>query len=191
MELKFPFVVTNVLSTQLFESVNDELITGWSLSNRSNSNQNYNLWGKFDRHELIFLKIGSYLKLKIIRHLKQDIALCKVHINGQLPLQESSFHKDFQEPFFWTCVLFTNRVWNTDWGGEFVCFDPNKQEYKYTPYVPNTAVLIPSNWEHSGRAPNKNTQVMRTTIAFSYVKNINKNEAYRLYGHEPMIYRKF
>ena len=82
--------------------------------------------------------------------------------------QTQKFHIDFQTNDVWTFVLFTEENWNTQWGGEFVCFDGINKEYKYTPYVPNTGALIPSNWEHYGASPNECTGNLRTTMAFSY-----------------------
>ena len=43
------------------------------------------------------------------------------------------------------------------------------KEYFYTPYIPNTGTLIPSNWHHYGQSPNMSTNNLRTTIAFSYM----------------------
>jgi hypothetical protein len=77
-------------------------------------------------------------------------------------------HYDETNPGFTTLVLFTNYNWDTNWGGEFVCYNPIKKRYEYTPYVPNTAVVIPSSWEHKGSNPNNVTHKLRTSVGFMY-----------------------
>jgi hypothetical protein len=73
--------------------------------------------------------------------------------------------------------LFTELEWDTQWGGEFVCQHPDTKEYFYTPYIPNTGVLIPSWWQHCGHPPFPCTDKIRTTVAFSYMEWDTLNSA--------------
>jgi hypothetical protein len=66
--------------------------------------------------------------------------------------------------------LFTELSWSTQWGGELVVQDPHTKKYNYYPYIPNTAVFFPANWQHCGFSPNNFTSKMRTTLAFSYIE---------------------
>ena len=107
-------------------------------------------------------------KIEVAEILEAGFNFIRAHSNGATFGQTCKFHVDFDEDDIWTFVLFTEKNWNTQWGGEFITLDPDNQEYKYTPYIPNSGALVPSNWEHYGAAPNDTTDKLRTTVAFSY-----------------------
>ena len=167
--MKFPIKFYDVLDDNLFEACFDELDRPvWALNNASSRGLS-RAWGLGNIHaDLIYFKIGSYIKLKILKHIKEKLHLIKIHANGQTALQKGEFHHDFIQEYVWTFVLFTNDNWDNQWGGEFVCLDPETGEYHYTPYVPNGGVLIPSHWQHYGQSPNNFTDELRTTLAFCY-----------------------
>jgi len=164
---------SEVLPLPCFFGIDDEFYHGeWALCNSSYSRGDYkdNLsWGmRWEHDKQQFLEAATIIKMKIQKHIKKDLRLCKIHVNGQTFGQIATFHKDFIQDWVWTFVLFTNMEWNQEWGGEFVCSDGN--DYYHYPYVPNRGVLIPSNWEHRGASPNSSTDILRTTIGFSYVQ---------------------
>lgn len=167
-----PLIIKNVLDDRLFLDVNNNLHEHckWQLINNSYNNDDEKSWGVNPVHDhLTFYRASIIIKLKILRYIKKSIRLCKIHCNGQTRGQVSNFHLDFPENDVWTFVLFTEKNWNTQWGGEFVSQHPKTKEYFYTPYIPNTGTLIPSNWHHYGQSPNMSTNKLRTTIAFSYM----------------------
>ena len=169
-----PIVIKDVLNSDLFVSINNILHEHcrWSLNNKNYEGSSLN-WGVHpNTYELSFVKASTIIKLKILKHIRKNIKLCKIHCNGQTSNQTSSFHTDVDgdDSDVWTFVLFTECDWNTQWGGEFVSQHPKTNEYFYTPYIPNTGVLIPANWEHCGHPPFSCTDNVRTTIAFSYME---------------------
>ena len=93
---------------------------------------------------------ATTILLKVKRYLRQDIRLLRIHSGAKYFGCEPAFHTDFKEDYCFTFVLFTNRYWNTNWGGEFIAQNPITNEYNYVPYIPNNGVLVPSNWEHTG-----------------------------------------
>ena len=121
------------------------------------------------KDDLIFYKCAATIRLKMMRHLKKDIKLCKIHTNGQTSGQNALFHIDFRLDNVWTFILFNQMDWDLEWGGEFISMNPENGEVFYTPYRSNTGVFIPSNWEHKGHSPNSLIgNGYRTTVAFSY-----------------------
>jgi len=167
--MTFPIEFYDVLSDDLFEAVVDELDADiWGLNNASEMGLERS-WGLKHIHDkLLFFNVASYIKLKILKHIKEKLHLVKIHANGQTALQKGGFHHDFSQEYVWTFVLFTNDNWDIQWGGEFVCVDPETGQYYYTPYLPNCGVLIPSHWKHYGASPNNFTDELRTTLAFCY-----------------------
>jgi len=163
------YQIHNVLPDDMFHALHDDM-QNWSLINKSNT-EDFRNWGKYpDWGEVIFSKVAVHIQLKIQKIIRENIRYCKLHFNGQTLGQHSSFHTDFDENYFWTFILFTQDHWNTEWGGEFVCFNEETNEYEYFPYIPNSGVLIQSNWEHHGRQPtNKKQDAFRTTVAFGYI----------------------
>lgn len=173
MSTNYPFTLNSVLPTQQFFSLRDEfLYTGWSLTNYSGYkvSESDKLSWKLNEpnNKLIIYQCASIIKLKLKKYLQQELVFFRAHSNGQTFGQDTEFHLDFHEDDVWTFVLFTEDYWNTQWSGEFVALDPTTNQYKYTTYIPNTGVLIPSNWLHCGMAPNRFTDKLRTSIAFSY-----------------------
>ena len=165
-----------VLPAQNFLAFSDEIFIGWSLinysynPNHSTHDSNKSSWGFEHEHDrFAFYDAAIHIKLKIQKYIRKPIQLCKIHVNGQTTSQVAPFHTDFPQPWVWTFILFTNLEWNTEWGGEFVCYNTNTKKYNYVPYIPNRGVLVPSNWDHYGSSPNALTDNLRTTIGFSYV----------------------
>jgi len=169
--MQFPILINNALPTGLFFSLRDEFeYQGWGCKNFSDENNKERMSWRLNEanDKLVMYQCASIIKLKIQKYLRQPLVFIKAHSNGATFGQTTAFHKDFTEQNVWTFVLFTEQNWNVQWGGEFVCFDPNYHQYRYTTYRPNAGALIPSNWEHYGKAPNETTDKLRTTIAFSY-----------------------
>lgn len=167
-----PLIIKNVLNDKLFIDVNNDLRDHckWQMKNKSYAGDDHISWVVNPVHDqLTFYKASIIIQLKILRYIKKSIRLCKIHCNGQTRGQAASFHRDFPDDDVWTFVLFTEKNWNTQWGGEFVSQHPKTKEYFYTPYIPNTGALIPSNWQHYGQSPNMSTNKLRTTIAFCYM----------------------
>lgn len=170
--VNYPLVLENVLSERKFISLSDELTSGWALTNFSD-NINYstykNFWGILEKEEdLLLIDCGIDIKLKIQKFLKKNIRLIRCHINGQTFGQSGKFHIDYSTNNTWTFILFCCKYWDTNWGGEFVCYNPLEKKYMYVPYIPNTGCLIPSNWQHYGSSPNDQTDALRVSVGFSY-----------------------
>ena len=167
-------ILKDVLPINKFNRLHDDLRSGWEYGNVSegdNPNDTYESWGKkYDdvNDPLVYMDIATYISYKVRRLVKSKLYFYRAHINGQTCGQPSMMHYDADIPAFTTVVLFTSQNWDTNWGGEFVCYNPIKGRYEYTPYIPNTAVVIPSSWEHKGSNPNNVTHKLRTSVGFMY-----------------------
>ena len=175
----FPIKFDNVIPKHLFASLQDEYRhTGWIMGNVANHESNMGrvglTLGDKPDNQLLMFQLASYIKLKIKKHIKSDIHFIRAHTNAYAFGQTGAFHYDFDTPCTWTFILFTNPEWNAQWGGEFVCYNPETKEYDYTPCMPNTGVLIPAKWDHYGAAPNEYANCLRTTIGFSFCESYYK-----------------
>jgi len=172
--IDYPIIMKDVLSVQDFITLHDEFkYTGWNLNNKAYTDgkkEDDRLgWQSNQRlNNLHVFKCGSIIKLKLKKILKQDLILIRCHSNGQTTGQTSKFHIDYNADNIWTVILFLCKDWNTEYGGEFTVHNHHTNEYKYVPYIPNTAALIPSNWYHKGSDPNVTCDKLRMTAAFSY-----------------------
>jgi hypothetical protein len=174
--MSYPFIIKNVLSDKTFFTLNDQFKLGWKLTNVSNPeelNSKYNTnqrlaWTLVSPNDLIIFECASIIKLKIQKHLKRNVKFIRSHVNGHTFGQCGNFHIDYHQDYVWTFIFFCSPVWDINWGGEFVCFDPLNNEYKYVPYIPNTGCLIPANWQHFGSSPNEKTDRLRVSIGFSF-----------------------
>lgn len=161
--------IDNALDVRTFVGLNDEL-RSWSHDMASYEGENVFFQVCDTRDVLYFYKAATILKFKMMKHLKKDITLMRINTGGKVTNSPTSFHIDYEDPFYYTLVLFTRMSWDTQWGGELVAQNPDTKEYHYHSYIPNHAVFFPSNWQHCGFAPNNSTSKMRTVVAFSYVE---------------------
>ena len=171
-------VVSDFLDSKNYWLLVDQIDkTGWKLENKDLENQSNNSlftvrtsFTVDDDNKFIYEAVGAYVKLKVKKYFKNVNFLRRWLVNGQLFGQESNFHKDnyCKETKSVTCVIFLNNFWSSYWGGEFCIHNSDEDTYEYVAYKPNTAVIFPSEYEHCGRAPNLNTDRLRTSIAFVY-----------------------
>lgn len=169
--LKSSVIFKNVLPSTLYYDLARELNYGWNINNASEKGDIVRCWGKtehdFDCANQIY-KASTTIQLLVKKVLKTHLFLDRLHVNGQTCGQPSLFHEDGTEEGYYTFVLFTAPRWNTNWGGEFVVFNPFTNEYEYVPYIPNSGVLIDSRWSHKGSHPDNITYDLRTSIAFMF-----------------------
>lgn len=175
---EYPIRLFNVINNKDYIALNTDLekYSTWSLINRPYTDQGIKkFWStmKWDTQTPTLFNVSTIINLKIKKYLKRNIRLCKIHINGQTFGQESQFHTDFPMNDVWTFVLFCGYSWNVSWGGEFICQNSETKDYSYVPFIPNSGVLIPSNWQHIGTAPNTSTDNFRVSVAFSYCLSEN------------------
>ena len=175
-------ILKDVLPTDKFFRLSEDLKVGWRFGNKSYESDTYDSWAKqYDdlSTPLIYIDVATYINYKVRRLVKSKLHFYRAHINGQTSGQPSLIHYDSLRDGFYTAVLFTAENWHTNWGGEFVCYNPIKERYEYTPYIPNTAVVIPSNWEHRGSNPNNTTHQLRTSIGFMYCTDPKYLKSYK------------
>ena len=172
--MNFPIRFKNVLTKKDFIYLQDDL-REWHLNNFSNmKTKEYDyskkFFGQVDRENLMhFWKASTTISLKVKLTLKKKLHIIRLQSGGKLFGTSPNFHVDYSEQYgCYTFVLFTCMHWDTNWGGEFIAQDPETSEYKYVPYIPNTGVLIPSHWQHTGSPPLTNEAGIRTSVAFMY-----------------------
>jgi len=194
-QMNEPIVIDTVLTKDEFEGLWQYFdrtspavssLATWTLNNASYGKGDPVSWQHPLRTDLMFTKCATTIRLKMMKHLRRDIRLCKIHANGQTAGQNTLFHKDYPLDDVWTFIFFNQKEWSLEWGGEFVSQRPDGKTF-YTPYIPNTGVFIPSNWDHKGHSPN--TLIgngYRTTVAFSFCipeihDHINEKQSRRWY----------
>ena len=118
---------------------------------------------------LLFIKIGEYLKTSAKKVIRKPIKLIRINTNIQFLGQESNFHVDGPpDKETWTLVVFANKDWNVEWGGAFVRYDDKNNKYDHVAAIPNTAALFEATSDHKGMAPTIHAIYPRMTIAFTY-----------------------
>ena len=170
--MNFPLVLVDVLPRRTFSSLNHHLNwEGWLRTNVDNDTSTSVSWSQQDENNLLFYDVAITIKLRIKKFLQCDLSVVKIHVNGQTMGQLSSFHKDSLWDDVWTVVLFTNDDWNVNYGGEFTLYNPAIAQYQSVSYIPNSAVVFPSNWDHKGACPLVPQAGLRTSLAITYCKS--------------------
>jgi len=165
----------------LYDFLDPEIPNDWILSNKIVKGPDARVSWCHDRKQyrtLPFLNAAVTIKYKVQKILRRPLVLTRIHSNGQTTGQLCGFHQDSQIPDTkWTVVLFTSPDWSPEWSGEFMCY--TEGEYRYAPYIPNTAVLIKAEDDHNANTPNGYTDLMRTTVAFTYGDANTCQDAFR------------
>ena len=189
--MNYPITFKNVLPVKDFISLQDDL-KDWTFTNKSNSSKDDDskvFFGQEDRvSRMSFYQAATTISLKIKRYVEEDLKLIRLHSGGKLFGTRPEFHIDYSElDNCYTYVLFTNMDWNTNWGGEFIAQEPKSSEYRYVPYIPNSGVLIPSHWQHTGSPPLTPEAGIRTSVAFMYTPQSNYKNFCELHPAHTII----
>lgn len=168
----YPFLIKDALDIQTFGELWYENLdprnNGWTLSNRSLDDDNSPLsWTRMALSPDIVMESSNQIRKKIEKKTNTKLLHERINTNGQTSGQVSEFHTDYDEDHI-TALLFCCMNWNSQWGGAFTVKNSDTSEYLIYPYIPNQAVVIPSEWEHYGESPNHFCQNLRVTIAFMY-----------------------
>lgn len=123
--------------------------------------ENYNFYDPF-KH------LCKEVKNLIQKDIHDDLYPIWIKVNGQVYGQDGSFHQDYKEDSFYTFVFFPAPTWDLEWGGEFIVYDKNIGEYIYSPPLPNTGIVFPSNFEHVGTGPRRNYPSIRVSVALNF-----------------------
>ena len=92
--MKFPGVITNVLSAELFTNLQEDL-RFWELSNYSYTQEASQFLGRVGADELIFREAQTIVKYKIQKNFEHHLQPVRVHLNAAFPNTAGSvFHTD-------------------------------------------------------------------------------------------------
>lgn len=170
-----PYVIENAIDLETFSELwldnLDPYNQGWTLSNRSYKSGPPSWTRRRDLFkDNIIKRVSDQLKDNIEETTNTKLSLERINVNGQTSGQISEIHNDYPDPTHITTILFCCPNWNAQWGGSFTVYNPETKSYLVYPYIPNQAVVIPSEWDHYGESPNHFTHEMRVTIAFMFEK---------------------
>tara|TARA_Y100000004_G_scaffold178265_1_gene220665 strand:- start:97 stop:657 length:561 start_codon:yes stop_codon:yes gene_type:complete len=174
------FYVQEVLSYENFCRLEDEFnpaYNNWAFK-KSESHGESPLFGHLvdsrgglslgANHQII--KLGTTVHMLCKKILRKNLELVRINSNIQFFGQESNFHVDSSpEMRWWTFVLFANRSWSTEWGGQLV-IQTAASQYIGLPYVPNCGALFDGSVPHKGESPNRFCLSERKSVAFSFAE---------------------
>lgn len=163
----------DALPAELYTKFWDDLdpsYNGWTLSNRSRKGIGSLSWTRKQYDKDIMDEVANVIKDKVSPVVGFDLTYERCNVNGQTSGQVSEFHTDYEEPGYYTAVLFCCPYWDTQWGGTFTAKNPLTSKYEIFPYLPNGIVIIPGEWDHYGESPNHCIDLMRVTVAFMFRK---------------------
>ena len=92
-----------------------------------------------------------------------------IFINGQTYGMENAIHTDcpHDEEGWYTVLIYVNPKWHVDWGGETVFYNKARTDPMYAVLPkPGRILFFDARHHHWGRAPTRNTQDLRVTVAF-------------------------
>lgn len=107
------------------------------------------------------------------KHIPDDFEIFNSYVNLGIRGDQHEAHSDY----YWkdggkTLLLYVNKEWNRNWGGETVFFDDNAEEIEYvTPFVPGRIVIFDSDIPHMAKEQSILGPTYRFTLAIKFVKH--------------------
>ena len=100
------------------------------------------------------------------KYLKEDV-LVRCYANGITKGIDQKIHTDDDDLDSKTCVVYVNKEWNVDWGGETIIWDKNKRRI-IDSYLPkyNSILVMPGNCYHGVRPVSSYCDDLRITLMF-------------------------
>jgi hypothetical protein len=173
----YPTVIDNFLPDAIADPLFDYIKTlTWSYGWRSNFNVGYAHWNNdiagvstyngIDIADRIQDKESLYQAWQHINaeYLK-DYVLIRCYANAHTYGVEGYPHTDSVREDDVTVVIYMNRDWQREWGGETVVYDGDNIIQSSTPMF-NRAVLFKGNQHHSARGVTRTCPELRRTLMF-------------------------
>jgi SM-20-related protein len=186
IENKIIHVVDGALDSALIESLYEWAVAschaGWRFGDVADAKYSTNpFWGATvlseeshgtdDPHDVsgtpeVFQRAWSVLE-KGLKPYKFEIR--DIFVNGQTYGLDNAIHTDCPKPEegWYTALFYINPKWHVDWGGETVFYNQARSDIIYAVVPkPGRLVFFDARHHHWGRAPTRNTQDLRVTVAF-------------------------
>lgn len=170
----------SVLTEKQFDAVQAHLnCENWGLQYSDNTVTNKFFWilQNLEKYELFKTDI-----LNTIQELtNKKFELIRAYINAQTILLDGAEHRDDHRENAYTFLIYINKEWMYEWGGETMFFDryfdekqnkviENSKDYRLYVPIPNTALFFPSTIHHYGRAPARDFYGIRYTLAYKLLE---------------------
>ena len=108
----------------------------------------------------------------IKKYVSDDFEIFNSYVNLGIRGDQHETHADY----YWkdggkTLLLYVNKEWNRNWGGETVFFDDAGEEIEYiTPYIPGRIIIFDSDIPHLAKEQSSLGPSYRFTLAIKFVK---------------------
>lgn len=138
-------------------------IPHWSIIFGGVSSQNEEYYDC--EHELNGIVKNIWTLLKEEYFLNDVLVRC--YANAITRGIDQKIHTDDYHPDSKTCILYVNKEWNVDWGGETIIWDKEKRRIVDS-YLPkyNSILLISGNCHHGVRPVSSYCDDLRMTLMF-------------------------
>lgn len=161
------------LRDSLFNFVNN---SNWKYGWRSNTSMGYAHW-HYDYANVIMkngIDISNQLPAVISeswQHLRSnyfsDSTLTHCYVNGHTFGTEGYPHIDSYRPDDKTVIVYINKTWRRDWGGETIIYDGNNILHAELPKG-NKLLIFPGNLFHKASSVSRICPELRITLMFKF-----------------------
>ena len=106
------------------------------------------------------------------KYISDDFEIFNSYVNLGIRGDQHEAHSDY----YWkdggkTLLLYVNKEWNRNWGGETVFFDDQGVEIEYvTPFIPGRIIILDSDIPHAAKEQSALGPSYRFTLAIKFVK---------------------
>ena len=170
----------NVLTEEEFSEVEKHLSSfGWGKHYSIATQKDKFLWVLPGLEKLDFFSVTLLNKIQKITKMKFNVE--RIYANAQTTLLDGYPHFDTPDDNAYTFLIYMNRQWQFEWGGETLFldryYDVKKKDavevsknYKLYLPKPNCALFFPGKIYHFGKSPSKDFCDIRYTLAFKLFK---------------------
>jgi hypothetical protein len=169
--------IKNCLPIELADTTHAHIKSnGWKYGWRSNTKMGFPHWNQdFGKATLengldISSKIPEPLST-VWNHLRvqyfSDVILLRCYANGHTFGVEGYPHCDSERDGDRTMVIYMNKVWRREWGGETVVYNEDGIAHAESPSY-NTGLVLPGNQMHVAKSVSRVCPDLRMTLMFKF-----------------------
>ena len=149
----------------------------WKFGQKSNNDTVYPMWfqGFFDVHKQEYVIEQDWIKNVGDRFLEEcgdEYMLVRNMIAGNTFGQDGDIHDDWLVPGeSLTGVLYINRRWEDNWGGETIVYDKeDSTQVEISKLEAGKMIIFDGSNPHIGKGPQRNCGELRCVVAVQAVK---------------------
>lgn len=151
---------------------------GWKFGQKSNNDTIFPMWFQnfYNHSDNSYTTENDYIKEvadKFMELCPDNFRLVRIMVSGNTYGQDGDIHDDWLVPGeSLTGVLYLNRIWEDNWGGETVVYDKkDTSKLEISKLQAGKLIVFDGSNPHIGKGPQRNCGELRSIVAIQAIQS--------------------